>query len=63
MSRTAMEGFELYMALLNKGVDLVFCKEIHINTEYYKKMQAKQLEIVKTGNASAYEGVRTLSWT
>lgn len=53
MSRTAMEGFELYMALLNKGVDLVFCKEMHINTEYYKKMQAKQLEIVKTGNASA----------
>ena len=60
MSRTAMEGFELYMALLNKGVDLVFCKEMHINTEYYKKMQAKQLEIVKTGNASADDLINTV---
>lgn len=53
MSRTATEGFELYMALMNKGIDLIFCKEPHINTEYYKVMQAKRLEIVKTGNESA----------
>lgn len=53
MSRTATEGFELYMTLMNKGIDLVFYKEPHINTEYYKMMQAKQLEIIKTGNDSA----------
>ena len=36
MSRSAAEGFEAYEELFNKGVNLVFIKEPHINTEVYK---------------------------
>ena len=37
MSRNADEGFELYKELYDKGVELVFLKEPHINTETYRK--------------------------
>ncbi len=37
MSRNAAEGVELYMSLFDKGVELVFLKEPHINTETYKQ--------------------------
>lgn len=53
LSRNAKEGYELYMELLEKGVNLCFIKEPHINTEYYKSMQAKKIEIASTGKASA----------
>lgn len=49
MSRDAEEGFKLYQELFNKGVDLVFLKEQHINTETYKK--AMQNQIGMTGSA------------
>ena len=32
MSRNAQEGYELYMDLMNKGINLVFLKEHHIDT-------------------------------
>ena len=37
MSRNEVEGFELYQELYEKGVNLVFLKESHLNTETYKK--------------------------
>lgn len=49
MSRTAEEGYNLYMQLLHQGVDLMFIKEPHINTEYYKRMQNRKYEIAHTG--------------
>lgn len=36
MSRTAEEGFKAYEELYNRGVNLVFLKEPHINTDVYK---------------------------
>lgn len=36
MSRNAEEGFQTYMSLYNMGVELVFLKERHIDTEAYK---------------------------
>ena len=48
MSRTADEGFELYKALYEKGVELVFLKEPHINTAVYKK--ALQSQVPLTGD-------------
>lgn len=36
MSRDADEGFSVYEELFNKGVNLIFLKEPHINTETYK---------------------------
>ena len=37
MSRNAEDGFSLYEELYRKGINLVFLKEPHINTETYKK--------------------------
>ena len=36
MSRNAEEGFDLYQDLFNKGVELRFLKEPHIDTQTYK---------------------------
>lgn len=36
MSRNAAEGFELYKKLYDEGVELVFLKEPHINTDVYR---------------------------
>lgn len=48
MSGEAVKGFETYEALYNKGVNLVFLKEPHINTDVYKK--ALQSNIQLQGN-------------
>lgn len=45
MSRNAAEGFQDYMALLSKGVDLKFLKEPQIDTEVYKAAQGKRIEL------------------
>ena len=37
MSRNSEEGCNLYEELFNKGVDLIFLKEPHINTEVYRR--------------------------
>ena len=37
MARNAEEGFDLYEDLYCKGIQLVFLKEHHIDTETYKK--------------------------
>ena len=47
MSRDAEEGFKLYEELYNKGVELVFLKEPHINTSVYK--EATKTNIPMTG--------------
>lgn len=49
MSRNAEEGFQLYQELYNKGIDLVFLKEPHINTQVYK--DALNNSISMTGTA------------
>lgn len=36
MSRNAEEGFQVYMELYEMGVELIFLKEKHINTESYR---------------------------
>lgn len=51
MSRNADEAIELYEHLYNMGVNLVFLKEPHINSETYKKTMQNQIEInLNTGN-------------
>jgi len=37
MSRNAEEGYQLYMELMEKGVNLVFLKERHIDTDEYRR--------------------------
>lgn len=48
MSRDADEGVDLYMELFNKGIELEFLKESHINTEVYKSTIAQTIRT--TGN-------------
>lgn len=45
MSRDCEEGFTLYEELYNQGINLVFLKEPHINTETYKKAMQNQVEL------------------
>lgn len=57
MSRNAEEGFQLYEKLFNRGIELIFLKEPHINTSTYKK--ALKREIPHTGTNVDYilEGI------
>lgn len=51
MSRNADEGCQLYEQLFNKGIELVFLKENHINTAVYREALAKQIDIsINTGD-------------
>ena len=50
MSRNAEEGFALYKELYSKGVNLVFLKEHHIDTDTYRKELERQIPAVSTGN-------------
>lgn len=52
MSRNAEDGFAAYEALYNRGVNLVFLKEPHINTETYKA--ALQNNMKMTGSNVDY---------
>lgn len=57
MSGNADEGFKAYETLYNRGVELVFLKEPHINTETYKS--ALESNIALTGTTVDYilEGI------
>ena len=45
MSRSAEEGYALYNEFFNKGINLIFISEPHINTDVYRKAGEKQIEI------------------
>lgn len=57
MSRNAEEGFELYKELLNRGVELEFLKEPHINTRTYKVALGNKIK--ETGNVIADKYIKT----
>ena len=51
MSRNADEAIALYQDLFEKGVNLIFLKERHIDTEVYRKALNTQIQInLNTGN-------------
>lgn len=55
MSRNSKEGFALYQSLLQRGVELVFLREPHINTSTYKEALEKQISAVQTGDDATDE--------
>ena len=57
MSRNAEEGFKLYEELFNKGVELVFLKEPHINTATYKKALESNIGMTGTNVDLILRGV------
>ena len=46
MSRDSKEGFNLYMELFEKGINLIFLKEPHINTSVYKEALKSQINVI-----------------
>ncbi len=62
MSRNADEGFQIYEALFQKGVSLVFLKEPDINTEVYRRAIENQinLQLTTTGNHATDQFIRTI---
>ena len=48
MSRNAETGFQIYQQLFDKGVELIFLKEPHINTATYKKALSNNIELTGT---------------
>jgi DNA invertase Pin-like site-specific DNA recombinase len=54
MSRNAEDGWELYQSLFNKGIDLVFLKEHHIDTDVYRAAQSGSIATVGNEIADLY---------
>ena len=48
MSRNAEIGFQVYQELYDKGIELIFLKEPHINTETYKKALSNNIAMTGT---------------
>ena len=57
MSRNADEGFCLYEKLFNKGIELVFLKEPHINTSTYKNALESNILMTRTNAEFVLESV------
>lgn len=57
MSRNAKEGFELYQELFESGINLVFLKEQHLNTEVYREALKTQVTLTGTDVDLILKGV------
>ena len=57
MSGNAEEGFNAYEELFNKGINLVFLKEPHINTDTYKKAIDNNIELTGSNIDFILDGV------
>lgn len=57
MSRNAEDGFAAYEDLYNRGVNLVFLKEPHINTDTFKSAIKKAVPMTGTSVDFILEGV------
>ena len=57
MSGNAEDGFNAYEELYNRGVELVFLKEPHINTATYKKALEKHVSLTGTSVDYILEGI------
>ena len=57
MSGDAKEGFAAYEELYQKGVNLVYLKEPHINTETYKKALENNVQLTGSNVDYILEGV------
>lgn len=57
MSRNAEEGFTAYEALYKRGVNLIFLKEHHIDTDTYKKTASGLIELTNTNIDFILDGI------
>lgn len=62
MSRNAEIGFQVYQELFQRGVELVFLKEPHINTETYKASMERQISsTVESGDIATDELINAIT--
>lgn len=62
MSRDAIEGYELYHKLYEQGINLVFLKEPHINTDTFRDALNRQIQpTIATGDTNADELLNTIT--
>lgn len=57
MSRDADEGFEMWKRLFDKGIDLYFLKQPHINTDVYREVLKNTIPLVGDDIDLILEGV------
>ena len=57
MSRNAEDGFNTYEELYNRGINLIFLKEPHINTDTYKKSLRGLVSMTNTNVDFILEGI------
>lgn len=61
MGRNAEEGFESYKDLFERGINLVFLKESHINTESYRESLKSVIDMdIRSGDPDADELVNAI---
>lgn len=60
MSRDADEGFNTYEKLFNRGVNLIFLKESHIDTCVYREKLAARINEIDAGGGAAQELVNAI---
>ena len=61
LARNAEEGTRIYEELFNLGVELIFLKTPHINTETYKAALNNQLEVAALEDAATNELVQGIA--
>lgn len=57
MSRNADDGYYTYEVLFNRGINLVFLKEPHINTDTYKKSLSGLISMTNTNVDFILDGI------
>ena len=57
MSRDAADGFKIYEKLYQEGVNLIFLKEPHINTDTYKKALESNIKMTGTSVDHILKGI------
>lgn len=57
MSRDAADGFNIYEKLYKDGVNLIFLKEPHINTDTYKKALESNIKMTGTSVDHILKGI------
>lgn len=57
MSRNAADGVETYFALYDRGVELVFLKEAHINTSVYRESLTDKIALTGSDEDLIFAGI------
>lgn len=57
MARNALEGFETYLELYNKGIDLIFIKEHYVDTEVFRQTLNNKVTLTGTDVDCILQGV------